>query len=339
VLVRRASSIRPPGMVASWLYGVARRTALQARRRNARRREIERTAVSQGDGAMRKDADVAELLDREIANLPEKLREAILLCDVQGRTRREDAKELEVAEGTIASRVARGRQILSKRLVRQGVTITTASLAVALPQQALAEVSSSLVSTTVKVAAGRALASTKIIALTEGVIRAMLLSKLRTVLAIVVSLGLVLGGIGLQAGAGGQTKLPDPQLQVQQPKADQLPRPATIKIDADIESVDKAGHTLSAVDMTGAPASGVEVQLHLKGNDGQPIKVQAKLVIDQKRPKLANLPISKDARITDHGKDAKLDDVRPGKAELELAVGPTGLQVVAIRMTGKKPPK
>jgi DNA-directed RNA polymerase specialized sigma24 family protein len=38
VLVRKAASIRPAGMVGNWLYGVAHRKALEARRSAAKRR-------------------------------------------------------------------------------------------------------------------------------------------------------------------------------------------------------------------------------------------------------------------------------------------------------------
>src|ERR1700758_116485 len=38
VLATRGASVRPRGMVGNWLYGVAHRTALEARRSAARRR-------------------------------------------------------------------------------------------------------------------------------------------------------------------------------------------------------------------------------------------------------------------------------------------------------------
>src|SRR3954469_25327545 len=37
VLVRKAPSVRPPEMVGNWLYGVAHRTALEARKVRAKR--------------------------------------------------------------------------------------------------------------------------------------------------------------------------------------------------------------------------------------------------------------------------------------------------------------
>src|SRR5262249_6810201 len=41
VLVRKAATLRSPGMVGNWLYGVAYRTALEAKRLTAKRRNKE----------------------------------------------------------------------------------------------------------------------------------------------------------------------------------------------------------------------------------------------------------------------------------------------------------
>src|SRR6266404_4660716 len=46
VLVRRASSLRSPGMIGNWLYGVAHRTALHARDAALRRRAKEAELVT-----------------------------------------------------------------------------------------------------------------------------------------------------------------------------------------------------------------------------------------------------------------------------------------------------
>src|SRR5262249_6508711 len=46
VLVKKAATIRPRGMVGNWLYGVARTTALKARTMNTRRVAKEREAAA-----------------------------------------------------------------------------------------------------------------------------------------------------------------------------------------------------------------------------------------------------------------------------------------------------
>src|SRR5689334_18721979 len=65
VLARRAASVAPREMVGNWLYGVAYRTALEARRMAARRRATEarlkdRPRSPTGPAA---DADLSAVLD------------------------------------------------------------------------------------------------------------------------------------------------------------------------------------------------------------------------------------------------------------------------------------
>src|SRR5262245_22411134 len=76
VLARRAGSVRPAARVGPWLYGVARRTALAARRAGDRRRAGEAAAARARAGAVTDPAPaaragLAEVLDLELARLPE----------------------------------------------------------------------------------------------------------------------------------------------------------------------------------------------------------------------------------------------------------------------------
>ena len=214
VLCRKAASIRRREMLASWLYGVAYQTALQARRTAARRRAREKQAVDMPEPAVKQDLwnDLQPLLDRELSCLPDGYRVVLLLCDLEGKTRKEAARQLDLPEGTIASRLARARAMLAKRLGRHGVAVSGGALAGLLPQEAVsAAVPTSVVSATIKVAtvfaAGQAAAtgvtSVKVTALTEGVVRAMFLSKLKTVTCTLALTFLVgLGGAALVPGSG-----------------------------------------------------------------------------------------------------------------------------------------
>src|SRR4051794_18610769 len=112
VLARRAGSVRPAALVGHWLYGVARRTALHARRAEARRKAKEREAGARRPPWEDSD-DLREVLDAELERLPRSQREVIVLCDLEDRGRTEVAALLGCPEGTVASRLDRGRRVLA----------------------------------------------------------------------------------------------------------------------------------------------------------------------------------------------------------------------------------
>jgi RNA polymerase sigma factor (sigma-70 family) len=205
VMVRKAASIRPAGMVGNWLYGVAHRTALEARRSAAKRRAKEAQVAPRTETPGDTLAHLRPLLDQELDRLPDKYRAVLVLCDLEGRTRKEAAQQLALPEGTIASRQARGRTILAKRLTRHGLTLSGGALATALAQEAASATTPlSLVYATVRAAtayaAGSATAaavvSAPVAALAEGVLRTMLLSKLKISAMLLVLIGVVGTGWG-----------------------------------------------------------------------------------------------------------------------------------------------
>lgn len=219
VLVRKASSISPRSLVGNWLYGVAHQTALHARRTAARRRakEVQVQDMPAIEAAQRDPwPDLRDVLDEELSRLPDTYRAVVVLCDLEGRTRKEVALQLGVPEGTVAGRLARARAMLAKRLTERGVTLSCGALAALLAQHAAAAgvpnaVASRTIHTVTTVAAGQVVAtgtaSANVAALTEGVLNAMLVNKLKGVVAAVLALGLVaLGATALTfrtAGAQG----------------------------------------------------------------------------------------------------------------------------------------
>jgi RNA polymerase sigma factor (sigma-70 family) len=204
VLVRKAATIRPRAMVGNWLYGVARQTARKARALLAKRRMRERLMTHVPDpvaAPQDREDDLLGLLDEELTRLPDKYRVAIVLCDLEGHTRRDAAKELGLPEGTLAGRLTRGRALLARRLARNGAVLSGGSVAALLAENAArAVVPAAVLSTTIKAANLVASApaagaiSAPVAALTEGVLRTMLLTKVRTVVAISLVLGVLLGG-------------------------------------------------------------------------------------------------------------------------------------------------
>jgi RNA polymerase sigma factor (sigma-70 family) len=208
VLFRKAASIQPRQMVANWLYGVAHQTALHSRRTAARRTARERQVTEMPDPqAVQQDVwhDLQPLLDQALSRLPDKYRVVIVLCDLEGKTRKEVARQLGVPDGTVAGRLARARVMLAKRLARHGVVLSGGALAVVLSQKAAsAAMPTSVMTSTIKavtsVAAGQAaaagLVSAKVVALTEGVLRTMLLTKLKVPMAVLLVLGIACYGFG-----------------------------------------------------------------------------------------------------------------------------------------------
>jgi RNA polymerase sigma factor (sigma-70 family) len=210
VLVRRAASISPREMVGNWLYGVAHQTALKARAMMAKRRVREKQVTAMPELRVEQQdqqEDLQAVLDQELSRLPDKYRAAIVLCDLEGKTRKEAAQQLGVPDGTLAARLARARTMLGKRLARQGLAVSGGALAATVLQnEATASVPTSVVSSTIKAvslfAAGKApataAASVKVAALTYGVLKGMLLNKIKTatiVLLVVTLVGMAAGGL------------------------------------------------------------------------------------------------------------------------------------------------
>jgi RNA polymerase sigma factor (sigma-70 family) len=208
VLVRKAASVMPRELVANWLYGVAYRTASKARVMNAKRRAKEgRVRELSATDAHHEFLwnDLMPLLDRELQALPDKYRAPVVLCDLEGKPRKEAAQQLGWPEGTVSSRLAAGRKLLALRLGRRGVSLSVAALVVALARAAQAAVPSSLLAATVRTglltAAGKAGAvPASVTRLADGVAKTLLLSKLKV--ATVVLLAMSLGGAGLSLRAG-----------------------------------------------------------------------------------------------------------------------------------------
>jgi RNA polymerase sigma factor (sigma-70 family) len=214
VLVRKAPSVTPRDLVGNWLYGVAYRTALKARAAAARRRAKEREVA-----AMPRPGSPDELwlrlqalLDREVLGLPDKYRAPLVLCDLEGHSRKQAARQLGWAEGTVASRLARGRVLLAKQFARHGLKLSGGALAAALAQDVgSACVPNSLVVSTVRAATAvaAALVPARVAALVEGVVQAMSLPKLKIVTAVLLVAAFVAGGaLKCHVAAAGRSAPP-----------------------------------------------------------------------------------------------------------------------------------
>ena len=183
VLVRKARSIVPRHRVGNWLYGVAHRTATNAKTMTARRRAKERATLKPETQADDPASDLWPVLDQELSLLPEKYRAPVVLCDLEGRTQKKAAHQLGCPEGTVSTRLRAARSMLAKALTRRGVSLSGAAPAAPLARGVVsAGVPPGVMSSTMRfatlIAAGRAEVSAGVFVLTEGVLKTMLISKL-----------------------------------------------------------------------------------------------------------------------------------------------------------------
>jgi RNA polymerase sigma factor (sigma-70 family) len=235
VLVRKAGSLRKPELLANWLYGVASRMALKVRAATAKRRQRER-----GLKDLPASEDIPELvwrdlrpvLDEELNRLPERYRVPIVLCYLEGHTHQQAARQLGCSRETITTRLARARKKLGQRLARRGLALSAAGLAGALAEAAAAAaVPATLTNSTLKaallVAAGKAVAaagvSAQVAALLEGTLRTMLVTKLKMVAALLLTLGVLGTGATaltyhLQATEPAPTKQEEPPKPIVKPE-------------------------------------------------------------------------------------------------------------------------
>jgi RNA polymerase sigma factor (sigma-70 family) len=204
VLARKAGSIRKADSVAGWLHGVALRVAARVKADAARRRAFERrgSATKALESATERDSPESwPELHEEIARLPERYREPVVMCYLEGLTTEAVARRLGCPRGTVLSRLARGRERLRARLTRRGLALP-AALLTATTQAGLARAAlpAALFDATLRVCLSftggqpSGAVPTTATTLAMGVISAMMISKLKT-LGVVGGLlaGLVLG--------------------------------------------------------------------------------------------------------------------------------------------------
>ncbi len=109
---RRGSNIR------AWLYTILHRVRTDAFRRAGRRVQTEELAVDGPAVPPPQEGLVwgGEAVERALLRVPEVFREAVLLRDVEELSYAEIATALDVPQGTVMSRISRGRALLRRAL-------------------------------------------------------------------------------------------------------------------------------------------------------------------------------------------------------------------------------
>jgi RNA polymerase sigma factor (sigma-70 family) len=201
VLARRARSLWVRDSLGPWLHQVAYRVASSARTAASRRARHERRAAELSGPAIREEDrdDVGDVLHDEVNRLPWGCRAAVVLCYFEGLTPDQAARQLGCPVGTVQSRLARGRARLRSRLTQRGLAPALGALGIEVAAEAAPVVPpAALLEATVQAAlpasAMAAPTSASVIRLTEGVLRSMVLIKLRTVAASVIAVAALAAG-------------------------------------------------------------------------------------------------------------------------------------------------
>jgi RNA polymerase sigma factor (sigma-70 family) len=219
VLARKGATLTRRELVGHWLYGVALRTALVARARSARRRASERPLADLPEPEAprgRSEADLAALLQEEVQRLPAKYRLPVVLCELDGGSRREVARQLGIPEGTLSSRLAAARKLLASRLARRGAALA-AALAAAQAGAPACVPAPLLVSTLAAVdpTPSESVLPARVAALTGEVVNAMFWAKVKLFLTVLIAAGVLAAGAvwfsgSVAADPGAQAAKADP---------------------------------------------------------------------------------------------------------------------------------
>jgi RNA polymerase sigma factor (sigma-70 family) len=228
LLAQKAARLRDHDTVGGWLYGVAYRKALRARSEEAKRADRE---------GRKRRPDPSEPLDEIIgsesrqrfhlalARLPERYRAVLVLCYLEGRTQNAAARQLGCSLSTLKRDLEEGRTRLGQLLIRHGVTLPAAALAVTLAARTNAALPPALTAAVL-----RAVTGVPVAGLGRRAVGGLLVSRRRFAVAVLaIPVALAAGALALWSSGRPEEKSDAPN-----PPPDDRPR----------RPVDRAGNPL-----------------------------------------------------------------------------------------------
>jgi len=221
VLATKGGSIRKTASLASWLHGVAYRTSMVAKRKMAAQRSHEKATCKMEQPQTESETAWKELLavlDSEIHRLPSHYAAPFLLCCLEGKSGPEAARQLGWKEGTVTSRLTRARKLLRQRLLRRGIdlSLVLGGLAVAYratPAAGIFQLAATVLDGAQLLATGHTapgVLSGSVVELTQTMVKAMFLTKVKLGAAMVLTVTLLASGIGWGARLMGGASSSDP---------------------------------------------------------------------------------------------------------------------------------
>ncbi len=241
VLVRRSGSLWVQDSLGPWLFQVAIRVSSSLRSAEIRRRRCEEKKAQQTETSVfdRDCDDLGPAIHQELARLPERFRAAIVLCCIEGLSQQQAAGQLGWPLGTLQSRLARGRERLRAQIIRRGLAPSSAVFAALLsPERAQAALPVALANSTVRMAvqfaAGKAavagVAALPVVVLTQGVLKTMVLQKLKFALGVILAAAMTAAGAGVWAQQALRADF-EPPIEIAAPPTIAEESPPSLEVD------------------------------------------------------------------------------------------------------------
>jgi RNA polymerase sigma-70 factor (ECF subfamily) len=124
---RSVHRLESPARCRAWLFGILRNLWRKGRLRARQRPTLALVDIDADDEILRTTGDpeqdlvrrtFSDEMERALGALPDDFRMAVLLFDVEGLSYAEVAMAMDCKEGTVRSRLARGRGLLAAQLAR-----------------------------------------------------------------------------------------------------------------------------------------------------------------------------------------------------------------------------
>jgi RNA polymerase sigma factor (sigma-70 family) len=191
-LARDARKLKPDTILTAWLYTVARRTAIDALRRESRRQLREHVAMEMN--AMNATADdwaqIAPLLDDAMAALEETDRAAILLRYFENKSLREVGESLAISDDAAQKRVSRAVDSLRAFFTKEKLTVGAAAVTALISANAVQSAPVGLTATISAALAGTAVQTSTLMVTTK------------TIAVTTLQKSLITAALAMVAGAG-----------------------------------------------------------------------------------------------------------------------------------------